>query len=243
VYHVPDVAKQQENAPATAGRLSIPLTESGLLDLDHTRASTLEKLDYILRNDPHIKEALADGTEAPDLFGGITTENVAAGLDAVNTVNGLVFRVLAAKFIKHPLLRDKDGKPLPLVLDPAILDRAFRLTDEQHAEFDPRATRLAQKYSGNLPEWLKKNLDLYMFAAMFLSYTASNAKAVLEAQIKRDLGLAQDAFSRAKAAAVKNPQPDSDAQPVNGREREAPSSVRITEVENLADLPPEGPTA
>src|SRR5271167_2478367 len=145
------------------GRLSIPLTADGFIDLDHMRPSSAQKLVDLIKTDPTIKEAYAEvtgadgGPDGPALFDGLTQENVSKGLDAIVTVNRLVFRTMAARFIKHPLLKDQHGKPLPLVLEPDILDAAFGLTPKQHGELDPRATRLAQKYSGSMPEWLKKH--------------------------------------------------------------------------------------
>jgi hypothetical protein len=204
-------------------RLSIPLTADGQVDLDHMRPSVAQRFVDLIKTDPTIKEtyeevnAPANAPDGPDLFGGITSENVAKGLDAVATINGMVLRVMAARFVKHPLLRDQNGKPIPLIIDQQLLDSAFSFTPAQHAELDPRATRLAQKYSHKMPAWLKENLDLYMFVSMFLAYTAQNARTVLSAQITRDLARVRYNAASAAAAQPKNPQPDSDAQPVNGK--------------------------
>ena len=195
---------------------SVPLTADGsAIDWQRVRPSSKQKLLEVVARDPVFRPETRS-EEVPDAFGGITEDNVAAGLDLIQTANALVFRIAAAKFVKHPILRDKDNRPLPLILDQDLLDRSFRLTAEQHAELDPRATRLAQKYAQDLPPWLKKNLDLYLLVSMFLSYTARNAKLVLEAQIKRDLARAQQAFAHAKAATV-GPKADSDAAPSNGK--------------------------
>lgn len=227
------MAKNTTDVGEKVARLSLPLTPDGTaIDWEHIRPSTIEKFTALLQTDPNIRDHFdeMDGKKSggPDLFGGITSENVAAGLDLLSSVQTLVFRIAAAKWVKHPLLRDTNGKPIPLVLDQDVLDRAFKLTAAQHEELDPRATRLAQKYSGKMPSWLKENLDLYMFAAMFLRYTGENAKNALGAQINRDLGRAREAFATAAATRPKNPQPDSDvrpvpAQPVNGHDRTPPA--------------------
>ena len=233
---------------ATGSRLSIPLNDSGQIDLEHMRPSSAAKLIDLIKTDPVIQQAYAetkDTGDQPALFDGLTTENVAKGLDAICSINAMVFRVAAARFIKHPILRDQHNKPIPLIFDQDILDRGFGLTEKQHAELDPRAARLAEKYSSAMPEWLKKNLDLYMFVSMFLAYTAENARTVLGAQIARDLKRVQHNAASAAAARPHNPQPDSDvqAQPVNGRDQHPeqpfpPSGISVVETDQ-----PEAPAA
>ena len=217
-----------QNEPTRGSRLSIPLTDNGLIDFDHMRPSSAQKLVDLIKTDPTIrdtyKEVNEPGGGEPALFDGLTTENVAGFLDLVANANGLLLRVMAARFVKHPLLRDATtGKHLPLFIDQDVI-ASMGFTAKQHAELDPRATRLAQKYSSKMPAWLKENLDLYMFGSMFLAYTAQNAKAALETQIKRDVMRVQGAFASAKAAEAKRqPQPDtdvrtnSDVQPQNGK--------------------------
>lgn len=193
----------------------------------HMRPSTASKLIELLKSDPQMRAAyaevngLAGGAtdDAIAAFGGLTEENVARGLDLVAQANALFFRVGVARFAKHPFIKDDKGRPQPIVIEPDILDAAFRLTPKQHAELDPRATRLAQKYSSELPDWLKRNLDLYMLGSMFLFYTAQNAKTALETQLKRDLARLQHAHARAQANPPHNPKPDTDAaQPINGHD-------------------------
>jgi hypothetical protein len=209
-------------ATETAKRLSIPLTDDGFVDLAHMRASTLEKFDELIKTDPAIRDAFQTAHGAPDggepsLAEGLTQANVAAGLDILQSTNALVFRIAAARFISHPVLKDKNGKPVPLVIDPDVLQSAFSLTPKQHAELDPRAHRLALKYAGEMPEWLKKNLDLYMFGAMFLSYTAENAKNALGQQIKRDVSRVNEQWRQQTMATPKTMPPDSDVpKPGNG---------------------------
>jgi hypothetical protein len=236
-----------------ASRLSLPLTNDGLIDWEHVRGSTAEKVLYVVQNDPEIAKFAKgeDGADVADVFGGLTAENVSKGLDALCTVNAMVFRVGAAKFIKHPLLKTADGKPVPLFFDQDILDKSFGLTEKQHAELDPRATRLAQKYSGKMPAWLKDNLDLYMFASMFLAYTAENARNVMSAQLNRDLHRAQTAFATAKANQSKNPQPDTDAvktvsnvpQPSNGHAQPIDDALYPQAGRDFGGAAPESPTA
>src|ERR1700684_2195988 len=145
----------------TAKRLSIPLTDEGFIDTDSMRASTAKKSDHLIKNDPAIRSAFNDlhGTAEPSLAEGLTQANVAAGLDILQSTNALVFRIAAARFIKNPVLKDAKGAPLPLVIDEDVLTAAFTLPPAQHAELDPRAHRLAMKYAGDMPEWLKKHLD------------------------------------------------------------------------------------
>jgi hypothetical protein len=200
-----------------AARLSLPLTPEGTVDWDHVRPSTAAKFLDIIKTDPEVKNAYSigngEGQEQPAIFDEITQESVSQGLDTLQNANATIFRILTARFVKHPLLRDQAGKPVPLILDQQTLDTTFKLTAKQHDELDPRATRLAKKYSSDLPEWLKKNLDLYLFCSMFLAYTAQNAKAAMGLQIKRDLANAQRNFAAAQANQPKNPQPDSDVKP------------------------------
>ena len=240
-------ATMAKDQTAAAKRLSIPINDDGFIDMEHMRPSTAQALIDLIKTDPTIRDTYKEvngPADVADVFGGITEANVAKGLDLVCSVNALVFRVAAKRFVKHPLLKDAaSGKPLPLVIDQDVLDRAFALTSEQHAELDPRAARLAEKYSSAMPEWLKKNIDLYMFCSMFLAYTAQNAKAALETQVKRDLGRAQAAFAQQRAAQVKNPQPDSDAQPVNGHDRAAQRTEQPTQtIEPGWTAPPDAPT-
>jgi hypothetical protein len=237
------------NPDETAGRssrISLPLLDDGTVDWDHVRPSTMEKFAVIVKTDKNVRDTYEEafgpppGGESP--FGGITEENVATGLDLVCNINALVFRVAAARFVKNPFVKDKAGRPVPLVIDEDILSRTFRLTPEQHKELDPRATRLAEKYSRDLPEWLKKNMDLYMFASMFLAYTAQNAKTALQAQIARDR--AQGAYAAARANQPQNPKPDTDAvrtepstQPTNGHDRTPPTYTYDGMSTHVADTP------
>lgn len=237
---------------ATAKRLSIPLNDDGHIDLDHMRASTAEQLIELIKTDPTIrdtyKEVNGPHDDGPSLADGLTQENVAAGLDLLQSANALVFRIAAAKFIKNPVLRDQNGRPVPLVLDPDLLTRTFSFTPEQHAELDPRATRLAQKYSTNMPGWMKEHMDLLLFGSMFITYTGQNAKACIEMQVRRDLARAREAQAQAQVNQPKNPRPDTDAQPqpVNGHDRSAPSFARddlhVVTVDSPTPPPLEAPT-
>jgi hypothetical protein len=243
--------KTSQDADAgKATRLSLPLDSDGFIDLSSMRTSSLEKLDNIIANDPNVRQRLDElsgktDPDAADVFGGITQENVSKGLDMIQAINAGVLRIAAAKLVKHPLLRDQHGKPVPFVFDQDVLDKTFAFTPEQHKELDPRATRLAEKYSGKMPEWLKQNLDLYLFCSMFLAYTAQNAKAVMELQIKRDVARIRDEYTRSAAAQPKNPQPDSDVvrtQPVNGHDRSEARQPMPEPIETATAPPPEAPT-
>jgi hypothetical protein len=210
-----------KNMPAeNAKRLSIPLTDDGFIDTGSMRASTAQKFDHLIKNDPAIRDSFQTqhGGAEPNLAEGLTQANVAEGLNILASTNALVFRIAAARFIRNPVLKDKTGKPQPLVIDPDILTKTFSFTPEQHAELDPRAHRLALKYAGDMPEWLKKHLDLYMFGGMLLSYTAQNAKTAIEMQVKRDVNRYNVAWQQSQVVQPKNPQPTSDAAapPANG---------------------------
>jgi hypothetical protein len=244
------MAKDSEVPDTGAARLSIPLTPDGRIDLGRMRPSTAQKLVDLIRTDPTVRETLDEGKAQEDttvdLFGGITEENVSKGLDLLQAANALFFRIGAAKWIKHPLLKDAKGNPVPLILDEKILSQAFALTPEQHKELDPRATRLAEKYSGKLPDWLKENLDLYMFCSMFLTYTAQNAKLAIETQVKMDYARAHKQMMDQQQTA-RNPQSDSDVRrPANGEARrtaEELDSILKNQDGTVTTMPKDRPAA
>lgn len=238
---------------------SIPLASDGNIDWSSVRPSTASTFLNLIENDPKIREHIAElngsggGDDAPDLFGGITQENVKAGLDILSQVNALVFRIGAARFMKSPVLRDANNRPLPLVIEPDILEKSFSLTEEQHKELDPRATKIVQKYSGNMPEWAKKHLDVIMFVSMYLKYTSANAQAAIVGQIGRDQTRLRKAHEEQTRIASTRTQPDSDVrrtppppQKINGRARVEnfeslePGHVDEDSVKNQP--PPETPT-
>jgi hypothetical protein len=213
-----------DDAPTSgrAARLSLPLLPDGTVDWNSCRSSTVEKILTILKTDPKVQSEVVElrqaAEESASLFEGITTENVSSALDFIAKANATVMQMVGAKFIKHPLLKDKTGKPLPFLLSPDSL-KHMEFSDKQHAELDPRATRIAQKYGNKMPDWMKEHLDLYIFGAMFIGYTAENAKAVMTAQVTEDLKRLQAAAMA--AAQPRGPQPDSDVRP-NGRDRVVP---------------------
>jgi hypothetical protein len=223
------VATENTMPAETAKRLSIPLNDDGFIDLASMRASSIQKFDDLIKNDPAIREAFttSHGGPEPNLAEGLTQANVATALDILQSTNALVFRIAAARFIKNPVLKDKTGHPLPLVIDPDVLSKTFCFTPEQHAELDPRAHRLAQKYADEMPEWLKKHLDLYMFGGMLLSYTAQNAKLAIELQVKRDVNRVNEMWRQQQVAQPKNPQPDTDKPKPNGHDRVAQQNAEI----------------
>jgi hypothetical protein len=212
------MARPPKDAPATVGpissganRLSVPLTPDGGIDWDGMRPSTRARLLSMTGEDATILESIGmagwvrGNPDAPDGDGGafpaITEENIRAAIDLLSQSNALIFRMGAARWIKHPLKRTLDGKPVPFVMDMDILTRAFTMTDAQHKELDPRALRLAKKYTSELPDWIKKNLDVYMLAAMYLKYTADNAKTAMGLQIQRDIANAVKAQGHVAATA------------------------------------------
>jgi hypothetical protein len=218
-----------ESENKVAARISLPLSEDGLsVDWTHVRQSTAAKFEALLRTDPNIRKAyeeengVVDGGQT-DPFGGVTQENVHALLDTIGKANGLLFQMVCGKFIKHPLLKNaKTGQPVKFLIDPDIASN-MGFSAKQHEELDPRATKIAQKYSNKLPSWLRENFDLYMFGYMFVAYTAENAKLVLTMQLNRDIKQAQYNYAQAVANQPKNPKPDSDAVPTNGTDKNPPN--------------------
>jgi len=176
------------DSPPKQGRISLPLNDDGTFDFSSVRPTTQEKFYNAVKSDPEVMQKIGLGPADDDgvnVFGGISLENMRATLDMLTKVNGIGFKMLAGRFIKHPFKKDaKTGKPLPFTFDPELIDQHFILTEEQHRELDPRATRLANKYS---PEFLKKNSDVIALVGMYLMYMSQNAAAVLQAQATRDL--------------------------------------------------------
>ena len=206
----------------------LPLLESGAVDWDHVRPTTAQKFLDVLRNDPKVREEYNEmnglGEDEIDPFGGISQENIRTAIDGIAKANAAIFQFIAAKWIKHPLgLQDSNGRPLTLVIDHASLAK-MQFTPEQHAEMDPRGVKIAQKYAGKMPEWLKKHFDLYMLAAMFLSYSAENAKSVIGSQIQKDFLRYQQAVETVKQMNRRGPQADSDVpkRPTNGVDTNPP---------------------
>ena len=198
-------------------RISIPLADDGSIDWSGMRPSTRNRiLDEV---GPDIAAKLIEhnggggDSEMAETGPAITAENVRTAIDLMSQANALIFSMAAPHLLKHPLKRDaKTGRPLPLTIDKDIALVAFRLTDAQHDELDPRAARIAQRYATRMPEWLKKNFDAYVLGVMFLKFQAENAKNAITAQLTRDVAVYR--------AAQAQPQPPIDSdQPINGRDR------------------------
>jgi hypothetical protein len=223
-----------EDAPSQrVNRLSIPLKEDGTVDVDQMRPSTREKFVSAIHGsteavkllDPDgAKEVGLDASpieDTPDLFAGITLENIRTGLDILSSVNARVFTMMAGRFVKHPIFKDaKTGKSVPMQFDGDLVSNCFKLTAEQHAELDPRVLRIAQKHNDVLPEWFKKHVDIYMAATMFLKYQGENTIKVIQAQVERDVKLIQS----------RQPQQPQSSKP-NGKViiPTEPQPIRITE--------------
>lgn len=211
----------------SAPRISLPITEDGLsVDWAHVRPSVAAKFESLLRTDSKIKEAYEEengisNDPGVDPFGGVTQENVHALLDTIGKANGLIFQMVAGKWIKHPFLKNAaTDKPVNLIIDPDLV-KMMGFTPKQHEELDPRATKIAQRYSGRLPKWLRENMDLYMFGYMFIAYTAENAKTVLQLQIQRDIQRIEAQYAQQQA---KQKRPvDSDVPKSNGVDQHPPS--------------------
>jgi hypothetical protein len=196
-----------ESGRTRSNRITLPLTADGSgIDFDSMRGTTKERLcdlmeanarDIYTQAGRPVPGDADPGEPGLDPFGGITLENIRGVLDIMGQANAMAVRLAGPRFLKHPFKRDKTtGKPLPLVIDPDILAQCFTLTDAQHAELDPRALRIAQKYSGHLPEWLKRHLDVYMLCGMYIKYTGENALLAMQTQIKRDVAVAQQSQRR-----------------------------------------------
>jgi hypothetical protein len=213
-------------------RLTVPLTTSGEIDWTSMRDSTRARLLAIASDDQEILTEIGMGgwvkpgeggeggsgeVTGEDILPEITEANIHEAIDLLSQTNALVFKMAAARFIKHPILRDQQGRSVPLLMDQDILSAAFTLDEAQHKELDPRATRLAKK---NTPEWLKKNLDLYLFAGMFLKFTTDNCKEAMKLQVQRDIKKAQAAQIR---ASVKPIPVETDA-PTNSHPQAQPGS-------------------
>jgi hypothetical protein len=201
-----------ETAPSR-GRISLPLTPDGSgFDFDQMRPSSKQKLYdlvaadlrsiYVEAGQPDPAAEPDPGAAEPDLFGGLTLENIRTGLDILSQANILAFKLVAPRVIKHPFKRDRTtGKPVPLIIEPDILAACFTLTDKQHAELDPRALKLAQKYSHKMPAWMREHLDAVMLVTMYCRYTGENALHAIQAQVLRDAGRAKAAAEQQKQAA------------------------------------------
>lgn len=201
---------RNQNENPAAKRISLPLTNDGQeIDWAHVRPSTASRFEGLLRTDPNIRKAYEEenhiSSDEPEMDFGITESTVGTLLDGIAKINAMLFQIVAAKWIKHPLVTSADGKKVPFIIEPDSLQK-MQFTPEQHAELDPRAVRIAKKYERKMPDWLKQNFDLYIFGAMFISYTAENAKAVITAQVQKDFIRLQQAAAKqqqAKAAGVR----------------------------------------
>ncbi len=244
------MGRQRDNAatdePGRRDRISLPLAPDGSgFVWEKMRASTKRALfDAVMADPRRIYDEVGEpvpgdtgddpGGGELDPFGGITLENVRTGLDILSQVNALAVRVVGPRFIKHPFKKDPTtGKPLPLVIDPDILQTAFTLTEAQHKELDPRALKEAQKLSGKMPEWVKQHMNLCILACMYIKYTGENALTAMQTQVKRDAALAQQAQQRA-------------ARPMPGDSDAGRRPVRITEepqpgTETVDTYPPPAP--
>jgi hypothetical protein len=199
--------------------LSIPLTSEGYIDWDSVSEATKEKYEEIIANDPVALESIAASLGGDDGSGdlsdggssleGLTEANCGAFLDSVCSIQAITFAWLLPKIKLHPFLVDQNHKPIPFVVQPDIAVRCFQVTPEQHKELDPRLYRVAQKYQSNLPDWAKRNMDVYMLIGMFAKFTFENATRAMTMQAQKD-------FQRAtapKVGAVKPKAPDSDVPP------------------------------
>jgi hypothetical protein len=204
---VSEVPVKTESIP----KLTLPLVEDGSgIDWERVRPSNKNKFTSLIANDPVARAVLVpvgvDGKPEVDTFGGITEANVRVALDIVSQAESLVFGIAFAKIKKHPFKKlPSTNTPAPFLIEPDILTAAFTLTEEQHTEIDPRALRIAQKYGKGMPDWLQKNLDVYMLIGMYLKFTAANAANAIKSQILRDVAVAQEVLRKRAQVAPASP--------------------------------------
>jgi hypothetical protein len=217
----------------TVSRIVIPLDSDGAIDWDQVRPSNRSQLLETVNNDVTILEHIgiaheSDGTGEEGEDGAplpeITNENIKTGLDIITQANALLFRMVAPMILSHPLKSVQAKRKIPLQIDADIALKAFLLTEEQHKELDPRAMRLAKKY---VPAASKKYLDVWMFAAMYMKYTADNAQKAMAAQIQRD------GKKMMEQVAPPSVPIDSDKKPQNGEATSMPTAFTGNEGESL----------
>ena len=203
-----------------ASQLKIPLLPDGSIDWDGMRGSQHDRILSMVNNDPTILEYIGmshlaetgNGDEVEVAKLEITAENVGIAIDSLSKANAKIFGFIS-HLMPHPILKRADGKKVPFVIAPDILNSCFTLTEKQHKELDPRALRLAKKHAKQLPNWLKKDFDFYMLAAMFLKFQGDNATNAMKAQVLRDIATLQEA-QRKRTTSSTFPQP------VNGKEQQ-----------------------
>lgn len=242
------MARQNRNDAEGSQRISLPLDAEGGIDWENVRGSARKAFLNAVENDvttlehigmAHTGTAVDPAADGEGLDLEITQQDVHNALDEIFAAESAIFRVFAAKFIKHPLMRDRDGKPVPMIIEPDIADRSFKLTEKDHKALDARVTRQVKRIP--VPEWMKKNLDLWMIGIYLGKATLTNVQTAMKDQIKRDLQRAME--HQAQQAAKHNPRPDTDARP---QQQAPPATVTVPAEEGeslnseaaIADAPP-----
>lgn len=204
-----EVPSRLDKAQQSTNRLSLPLTDEGAIDWEHVQQRTKEKFASVVSSDPDALEMIGlasgggDDVEVSVISEGITDENIKAFIDAVSKAVALGSGFVISKIKTHPFLVDKDSqKPIPLKIRPDILLKCSTLTDEQHKELDPRVKKIVDKHTKELPEAIKKHLDLWMLAGMFLKYNMENVASALEMQIKGEIKALQDKQNSVKPTPI-----------------------------------------
>jgi len=227
---------------ASTDKLTILVTPEGEIDWGNMRPSVREKFLGLVENDvttlEHIGMAAQDrpSEEGGEGKQGITLANVHAALDVLGKTNAILAQVIVPKVKVHPFKRTAEGKPVPFVIDPDIAVASFHLTEEQHAELDPRL--LAQVKSIPIPEWLDKWMEPILLFGMYAKFTADNLLAAMGQQVKRDYVIAKTAHDQRQA---QTRVPDSDFRP-NGHVSPEPPSPTGESIPNASEGGfPEGP--
>lgn len=186
-------------------RVSFAIKDDGSgFDFDSMRDSNKQKLAELVQKDyAAILEQGGMSADSGGSFDGISIANVAAAIDSITNLNAIGLEYIAPMFIKNPWRKDENQQPTPIKFAPGLCSLAFKLTAEQHAEIDPRALRLAQRFA---PKWLKDNADWVMLIQMYGTYTFQNAMKAIQWQLQKD----REAYEKAMAALPKQnipPQP------------------------------------
>lgn len=180
-----------------ANRLTIPLNSDNSIDWDSVRPNQREQILEMANNDVTILEHIGmsnessgsgEGSESEE-EGGITKSNVGAFFDMLCKTNAFAFGMIIPKVAPPNQIRSKAaGRPVPMTIDQDILLHSFMLTEEQHAEIDPRGLRLAKKY---IPAEKSKHLDLWLLIGMFLKFQVDNGQKAMMLQLQRDMKMMQ----------------------------------------------------
>jgi hypothetical protein len=174
----------EESEGNKINRVSFPVKADGSgFDFDSMQERNRQKLVELVTAGQAEIFASGDGGGGA-AFEGITLANVRATIDSINSMTAIGVGYVIPMAVKHPFFVDDSGEKLPLKVDQKLLQDCFKFTDAQHEELDPRAMRLANRYS---PKWLKDNADWVMLLQMYGTYTFQNTMRAIQTQVQRDV--------------------------------------------------------